>query len=107
MAANQDALMDRLAQALAAEPEAEAREADYGGNVAMMQPRHMKYFRDDEALFEQATRPALAAVTRLSDMAQEMEAEREASRKSRIVIIRHKPGEQVDVPLAEGLAEAS
>lgn len=107
MAANQDALMDRLAQALAAEPEAEAQETDYGGNVAQMQPRHMKYFREDEALFEPSARAPIAAVTRLAGLAQEMEAEREASRKSRIVIIRHKPGEQVDVPLAEDLAEAS
>lgn len=105
LAANHDVLMNRLAQVLADEPGVE--ETVYGGNVSQMPPRHMSYFRDDEALFEPAPRAAIAAVTRLADIAQEMEAEREAARKSRIVIIRHKPGEPLDVPLAEDLAEAS
>ncbi|MFM8747413.1 MAG: hypothetical protein ACKOED_12230 [Aestuariivirga sp.] len=104
LAANHDALMERLAGALAAAPGTEDEEPFFGGNVAQMLPRHMSYFRDDEALFEP---PPRAGVSRLADIAQEMEAEREAARKSRIVIIRHKPGERLDVPLAGDLAEAS
>ncbi|MCA3573816.1 MAG: hypothetical protein IOC86_07845 [Aestuariivirga sp.] len=33
--------------------------------------------------------------------------EPETPQKRRIVIIRHKPGEQIDVPLADELAQAS
>jgi hypothetical protein len=107
VAVSHDALMDRLAQALAREPAAGPDDLPAPENIAQLQPRHMRYFREDEALFEASPRTTIAAVTRLSEMAQEMEADREAARRSRIVIIRHKPGEQVDVPLAEELAQAS
>jgi hypothetical protein len=47
-------------------------------------------------------------VARLSDLAQEMVAERQQeARKRRIVVTRHKPGEDIDVPLADEMARAS
>jgi hypothetical protein len=107
VAASHDALMDRLAAALAAAPLPDPDALDAGENIARLQPRHMRYFRNDEELFDATPHPAIAAVSRLNGIAQDMEAEREAARRSRIVIIRHKPGEQPEVPLAGDLAEAS
>ena len=73
----------------------------------------MKYFRSDEDIFEPAPAcadrrragPRPAAGTAAGAAADSAEAE--ARQKRRIVIIRHKPGEQIDVPLADELAKAS
>ena len=107
VAANHDSIMARLAAALqdgraediveeaslpAPEPAAETPLA----------PRHMRYYRADEAVFEPAPEATISAVPRFTAIAQEaMEIEETRSPKRRIVIIRHKPGEQIDVPLAD------
>ena len=108
LSANHDALMARLASALdraPASPRAAAAEP-------VLAPRHMKYYRNDEDIFEPAPQAQIAAVPDLvllpdlpPEPAPTMEAE--APQKRRIVIIRHKPGEQIDVPLADELAKAS
>jgi hypothetical protein len=105
MSSNHDALMARLASALdqgQAAPRAPAAPPE-------LAPRHMKYFRNDEDIFEPAPNAQIAAVPDLALLPPEpapmMEAETPAKR--RIVIIRHKPGEQIDVPLADELAKAS
>jgi hypothetical protein len=104
VAANHDALMSRLASALeAGAPSARAPSAAPPPDLA---PRHMKYFLNDEDIFEPAPRARIAAVPDLPPEPLPLE-EPEASPKRRIVIIRHKPGEQIDVPLADELAEAS
>jgi hypothetical protein len=108
LSANHDAVMARLAAALdrgtprpaphAAEPELSAR--------------HMKYYRDDEDIFEPApsshasAMPDLALLQGLppqpaADTGPDIEPKR------RIFIIRHKPGEEIDVPLADDFAKAS
>jgi hypothetical protein len=108
LSANHDTLMARLASALdrtPAAPRAAAAEP-------VLAPRHMKYYRNDEDIFEPAPQAQIAAVPDLvllpdlpPEPAPTMEAE--APQKRRIVIIRHKPGEQIDVPLADELAKAS
>jgi hypothetical protein len=110
MTANHDALMDRLSAALAAG----TRElpGDETSDEVMeepeLAPRHLTYFRADEDIFEPAAVAVPAAVARLSDLAQEMVAERQQeARKRRIVVTRHKPGEDIDVPLADEMARAS
>lgn len=102
LAASHKALMDRLAGA----PGSQQDTGPDDFPAAHLEPRHMRYFRDDEALFEEAPR-GFASVTGLTDFAEELDAEREAARRSRIVIIRHKPGEEIDVPLAGEMAVAS
>ena len=104
LSSNHDALMARLASALdrgAAAPQAPA--------TPDLAPRHMKYFRNDEDIFEPAPHAQIAAVPDLAILAAEPApaAEAETPAKRRIVIIRHKPGEQIDVPLADDLAKAS
>ncbi len=110
MTANHDALMDRLSAALAAGTrelpgDETSDEVMEGPELA---PRHLTYFRADEDIFEPAAEAVPAAVARLSDLAQEMVAERQQeARKRRIVVTRHKPGEDIDVPLADEMARAS
>lgn len=108
LASNHDALMARLAAALdhaPAAPGASAAEPE-------LAPRHMKYYRNDEDIFEPAPHAQIAAVPELAllpGLPPEPAAtqEPEPPQKRRIVIIRHKPGEQIDVPLADDLAKAS
>ena len=66
----------------------------------------MKYFLTDEDIFEPAPQARIAAVPDLPPEPLPLD-EPEAPQKRRIVIIRHKPGEQIDVPLADELAQAS
>jgi hypothetical protein len=104
LSANHDALMVRLASALdqgPATPEA--------APLPELGPRHMKYYRHDEDIFEPAPQAQIAAVPDLALLPPEPAAlaEDEAPARRRIVIIRHKPGEQIDVPLADDLAKAS
>jgi len=106
LAASHDALMDRLAGAPGSKQDTGPDDFPAAQDTAHLEPRHMRYFRDDEALFEEAPR-GFASVTGLTDFAEEIEAEREAARRSRIVIIRHKPGEEIDVPLASEMAGSS
>jgi len=68
-------------------------------------PRHMKYFRADEDIFEAAPEATIAAVPRLLDMLPP-EDPAPAPRR-RIILTRHKPGEPFDVPLADELPKAS
>lgn len=102
LASNHDALMARLATALGREGEA-PRSAAPQPELA---PRHMKYFRSDEDVFEPAPHAQIAAVPDLA-LLPDPPPTPEAEQKRRIVIIRHKPGEQIDVPLADDLAKAS
>lgn len=111
VAANHDALMARLADALSLDDEddllAEALsspEIDMGAELA---PRHMKFYRADEDIFEPAPHAMIAAVPEpLRPVL--VEPAPAQPQKQRIVITRHKPGEQIDVPLmAEDFAKAS
>jgi len=107
VSANHDALMSRLAEALRNETVAARAQV---APQADLSPRHMKYFRADEDVFEPAPHAQIAAVPslpRLQEIAAEAVSQEEPPRKRRIVIIRHKPGEQIDVPLADDLAKAS
>lgn len=139
LAANHDAIMNRISAALGhAQPAAAAPDAPE------LAPRHMKFFKRDEEIFEPAPQAAIAAVKsepppelklgakltirRMGEIvASEPEppppqaaaevpeppvveaapATSEEAPKRRIVIIRHKPGETVDVPLQQEMAEAS
>lgn len=104
MAANHDEVMSRLAGVLAngdsEEPAPLRTEPD-----ARLAPRHMKYFRADEDIFEPAPKTSIAAVPRLLDMLPP-EDPAPAPRR-RIILTRHKPGEPFDVPLADELPKAS
>lgn len=108
LSANHDAIMTRLAAALhqgPASPRAPVAEPE-------LAPRHMKYYRNDEDIFEPAPHARIAAVPDLAllpDLPPEPAhaGEPDSPQKRRIVIIRHKPGEQMDVPLADDLAKAS
>jgi hypothetical protein len=107
LSSNHDALMARLATALDRTPAAPRAHVE-----PALAPRHMKYYRNDEDIFEPAPHAQIAAVPDLSllpDLPPEPATtlEAEAQQKRRIVIIRHKPGEQIDVPLADELAKAS
>ena len=101
LVSNHDALMARLAAAL-----------DHAGDAPRnaapqpdLAPRHMKYFRSDEDVFEPAPHAQIAAVPDIALLPDPPPPEPEPKR--RIVIIRHKPGEQIDVPLADDMAKAS
>lgn len=105
MAANHDEVMSRLAAVLKSEA-AEDAPARGSAPETRLAPRHMKYFRADEALFEPAPEATIAAVPRLLDMLPAQEPAPPARR--RIILTRHKPGEPFDVPLAdESLPKAS
>lgn len=153
--ANHDAIMSRIAQALGqpAIPPSSSPQPD-------LAPRHMKFFKRDEEIFEAAPQAAITAVKPVAppeekrgakltirrsgepppvesapaaelasaESAPEASAEKpespaatqpptappaaaplsaEDAQRRRIVIIRHKPGETVDVPLQEEMAQAS
>ena len=100
IASNHDSLMSRLARVLEQEPEDDiAPPPRAPGPDMRLAPRHMKYYRADEDLFEPAPEATIAAVPRLLDM---LPPEPEvATPRHRIVVIRHKPGEPFDVPLAD------
>ena len=104
IATNHDEVMSRLASALksgdAEEQSVLPLEAD-----TRLSPRHMKYYRADEDIFEPAPEATIAAVPRLLDMLPP-EVETPSPRR-RIIITRRKPGEQFDVPLADELPKAS
>jgi hypothetical protein len=104
VSSNHDALMARLASALDRVPATPRAPA-----TPELAPRHMKYYRNDEDIFEPAPHAHIAAVPDLALLPPEPAppAEAEAPPKRRIVVIRHKPGEQIDVPLADDLAKAS
>ena len=104
IAANHDEVMSRLAGALSqdADDEDDQPAAPIDARLA---PRHMKYFRADEDVFEPAPEATIAAVPRLLDM---VPPEPEAPQpRRRIVITRRKPGEEFEVPLADELPRAS
>ena len=154
VSASHDALMSRLAQALNSENAALSKPVPQADLV----PKHMKFFRQDEEIFEPAPQAQIAAVapspkpetkpdiargakvvirraveiptaTELASEQPMAEAapapdlrtlppdlpqpeavsapQAEAAPKRRIVIIRHKPGEDIDVPLQNEMAEAS
>jgi hypothetical protein len=104
IATNHDEVLSRLASVLreeaAEEPASRRREAE-----PRFAPRHMKYFRADEDIFEPAPEATIAAVPRLLDMLPPEEPA--PSMKRRIIVTRHKPGEPFDVPLAGELPKAS
>lgn len=160
LTSNHEALMSRLAQAIASEPAAAARPQASQPDLA---PKHMKFFKQDEDIFEPAPQARIAAVPdlpkpepvkteapkgakviirRASETSLTIEApleaqagvkpqaseppiaempppvmaapapapvpaQAEAPQKRRIVIIRHKPGEDIDVPFLNEMAEAS
>ena len=145
---NHDALMSRLASALTREPGAQAPAAS--APRADLVPKHMKFFKQDEEIFEPAPQARIAAVPEAPKPEPKPEAPKgarviirraeptsvavdlakpeepapavaaapaapepqpapqaEAAPKRRIVIIRHKPGEDIDVPLQNEMAQAS
>ena len=142
VSANHDALMARLAEAVMREAPASPPPVPQ----ADLAPKHMKFFRQDEEIFEPAPQAKIAAVPDLPKPEPKPEVARgakvvirrapenpaetetpkfeaspaadflpspppppsaepppapqaEAAPKRRIVIIRHKPGEEIDVPL--------
>jgi hypothetical protein len=121
---SQDEIIQRLARALEATTEAAARPAVPGEPLT---DRQMKYFKGDEALFEPSqTESAQAGMARLiirnrGDMPEVQPPpgnpepqfgsmpplQANEPPKRRIVIIRRKPGEAIDVPLQQELAERS
>ena len=108
VSANHETLMARLADALRNAPSAPVESAPQ----ADLAPKHMKFFKAEEEIFEPAPHARIAAVPgvpRFSDMAlpSAEASEAKASAKRRIVIIRHKPGEEIDVPLAEDSSSAT
>ncbi len=113
VAANHDVLMARLADALSQDDGddhlAEALSGEADGMVTDLAPRHMKFYRGDEDIFEPAPQAMIAAVAEpLRPALVEADAPPAQPPKQRIVIIRHKPGEQIDVPLMpEDFARAS
>ena len=153
VSANHDALMSRLANAMSREtarPSAVTPQAD-------LAPKHMKFFKQDEEIFEPAAQARIGAVPDITKpepkpevpkgarvvirragetaaaavetpipetipspeilpspqpppqvdaMLAEPAAEAESAPKRRIVIIRHKAGDQIDVPLQNEMAAA-
>lgn len=152
VSANHDAIMSRLAQALA-QPSQTAMPA-IASPAPDLAPKHMKFFKQDEEIFEAAPRAAIGVVkpatpppenkgakltiTRTPGpstavetppaqveppapavepqamepgaveppVAAAPEPVAEAPPKRRIVIIRHKPGEEIDVPLENEMQAA-
>ena len=102
VSANHEHLMARLTDALRNAPSAPVESPPQ----ADLAPKHMKFFKAEEEIFEPAPHARIAAVPdapRLPELAIPFAAaaEPKATAKRRIVIIRHKPGEEIDVPLAE------
>jgi len=104
IASNHDEVMSRLASVLRSEAE-ETAEPVRPAAETRLAPRHMRYYRADEDIFEPAPEATLAAVPRLLDMLPPEEPA--PAPRRRIIITRHKPGEPFDVPLAEELPRAS
>jgi hypothetical protein len=112
IAANQDLTARRLARILDPVPAVPAEEAE----CAVLQPRHLDYFTADEDLFEAPEASPPGEVVAIREAA-ETESAAGPSRddlppaedqpKRRIVIIRHKPGEPIDVPLHDNLAASA
>lgn len=152
-----DAIMQHLAEALARGPL--AGPSPQPGPQPDLAPRHMKYFRQDEDIFEPAPQATIAAVpdapqkqaeakpavqkgakliirrtgeaaaaevlveaapvpeappaeapvaeAMLAPRPELVEPPQPSEPKRRIVIIRHKPGEDIEVPLQNEMAEAS
>ena len=113
VASNHDALMARLADALAPDGYDDAATEDLlgadSGTEHLLAPRHMKFYRADEDIFEPAPYATIAAVP--DPVRAVMDQEPAASikpPKQRIIINRQKPGEQIEVPLmTEDYAKAS
>ncbi|MFO1133347.1 MAG: hypothetical protein U1E16_15220 [Hyphomicrobiales bacterium] len=107
IATNHDEVLSRLASVLRNPPEDEIDAAPPSGErpETRLAPRHMKYFRADEDLFEPAPEATIAAVPRLLDMLPPEPAA--PPPRARIVITRRKPGEPFEVPLSEDLSQAS
>ena len=105
IAANHDEVMSRLASVLKSgeEPEPAPVRAESETRLA---PRHMKFYRADEEIFEPAPEATIAAVPRLLDMLPPEEPAPRPQRR-RIILTRHKPGETFEVPLADELPKAS
>jgi hypothetical protein len=104
IAANHDAMMARLADALLCDDEDdvldEPAESTDDGLAAELSPRHMKFYRTDEDIFEPAPHAMITAVPDSPrPVLVEPEAPEAPPQRQRIVIIRHKAGEQIDVPL--------
>ncbi|MCX7344414.1 MAG: hypothetical protein NTU78_01510 [Alphaproteobacteria bacterium] len=133
---NHDELIARLGEALARSPKPDTAVPP----VPELAPRHMKYFKKDEDIFEPAPQAAIAAVkpsalpdekrgarltiTRIGAASEAADAEAVQEQPSRpevvaeeppqaaappsrrIVIVRHKPGEEISVPVQEDLARA-
>ena len=98
IAANHDEVMSRLASVLKSGEEQEP--APFRAEAeTRLAPRHMRYYRADEEIFEPAPEATIAAVPRLLDMLPPEEPA--PPRRRRIILTRHKPGEPFDVPLAE------
>lgn len=131
---NHDELIARLGEALTRSPQPGTAVPP----VPELAPRHMKYFKKDEDIFEPAPQATIAAVkppalpdekrgarltiTRIGaapepadvEAAQEQPRQPEAVAEEppqaaappsrRIVIVRHKPGEEISVPVQEDLA---
>lgn len=104
IAANHDEVMSRLANVLKDDREEQPAPARAASDTRLA-PRHMKYFRADEDIFEPAPEATIAAVPRLLDMLPPEEPAPPPRR--RIILTRHKPGEPFDVPLADELPKAS
>ena len=102
IATNHDEVMSRLAGVLRPDDDDAPTRAEAETRLA---PRHMKYFRADEELFEPAPEARIAAVPRLLDMLPPEQPA--ASFRHRIIITRHKPGEPFEVPLADEMPKAS
>jgi hypothetical protein len=149
VASNHDQLMARLGQALTREA---APVLPSPTPQAGLAPKHMKFFKQDEEIFEPAPQATITAVPdakkpepkpdiqrgarlvirRAAETLATSEPQAEAPPsppalaatpppvpepqlethsqaeppKRRIVIIRHKPGEQIDVPLTDDVAKA-
>lgn len=104
MTANHDALMERISSALAsAHPE---EPEDMAPQDPGLEARQLQYFEADEDIFEPTPASLAAAVARFAEVAGESDARtRQDAGKRRIVVIRHKPGEDIAVPLADEMPQ--
>ncbi len=113
VAANHDAMMARLADALLCDDEDLALDEPQPlcaeEPATELAPRHMKFYRSDEDIFEPAPHAMIAAVPEpMRPVLVEPETRDTPPQRQRIVIIRHKADEPIDVPLmADDFAKAS